>query len=117
MSNCLNIKDFEINETGAVVEKKESNPWQEVEDVIRRRAGPMQPEYLKERMVSLTEAVKCKLLVKLCDSDRARSRSQSRSRSEGDDMEDEAPAKSAKIEVEVDEGNTVAAPAQGYVQQ
>ena len=123
VANCINIKDFETNELGKVVEKKDSNPWQELEDAIRRRAGPMEPEYLKARMKTLKELVMDKLLVKLCDSDRARSRSQSRSRSEeGDEMEDEAPAKSAKIEMEEEEEvedkkPTVEAKAMGPVQQ
>ena len=90
-------------------EKKNTNPWQELEDVIKRQAGPMDQEYLKDRMASLKTWTMDKLL------DRSREQE-----SEGAEIEEEAPAKTAKTDVEEEEGvnePSVVAPVQGSAQQ
>ena len=101
-------------------EKKNTNPWQELEDVIKRQAGPMDQEYLKDRMASLNTWTMGKLLDRSREQEPAMSRSQSRNRSEGAEIEEEAPAKTAKTDVEEEEGvnePSVVAPVQGSVQQ
>ena len=96
LSNCLNLKDFKINEEGVVEEVEGTDPWNELKVVIATKANPMTEEYLQERMVNLIGMVKDKLKVKLEAKGPSRSRSQSRSRSEDD--EEAGPAKSAKME-------------------